>query len=152
AQKLENLPAWLAEAERGELRLERLPERARRLVALLRVAGQRLVQDVAQRAADGGPRALRRGERAVQHAPQHLRRVLAVERQLADQRFVQQHAQAEYVGARAHLTALDLLGRHVRGRAEHLPGRSDALGVEQLGDAKIRDFDARRALRLGRRL
>ncbi len=70
-----------------------------------------------------------------------MRGVLAVERQLPDQAFVQEHTEPEHVRARAHFAALDLLGRHVRGRAQDLAGGSDALRVEQLGDAEIGYFD-----------
>ncbi len=94
--------------------------------------------------ADGGPRAIGRRELPVEHAPQHLRRIATVERQASDQHLVQHHTQAEHVGASRDVAALDLLGGHVRGGAEHLPRGRDALRVEQLGDAEIGDLDVHR--------
>jgi hypothetical protein len=50
---------------------------------------------------------------------------------------VEEDAEAEEVRARVDLLPLDLLGCHVRGAAEHLPGRSHALRVEELRDPKV---------------
>ena len=42
----------------------------------------------------------------------------------------------------SHSLALDLLGRHVRGRAEHLAGGGHALHVDQLRDAEVGQLHA----------
>ncbi len=60
---------------------------------------------------------------------------------MAGEALVEQHAEAEDVGAHVDVAALDLLGRHVRGRAQHLPRRRHALRVEDLGDPEIGELD-----------
>ena len=44
---------------------------------------------------------------------------LALERALAVERLVERDAEGELIGARVDVAAGELLGRHVRGRAEH---------------------------------
>src|SRR5262249_17912140 len=77
---------------------------------------------------------------AVEHAPEDLRRVVPLERKVADDALVEEDAHAEDVGAPVDLTALDLLRRHVRGRAHDLSGGGDALRVEELCDAEVREL------------
>ena len=95
------------------------------------------------RAPDRRQFTIRRRIRPVEHAPEDLRRVLAVERQATDHGFVEEHTEGEHVGARPDVAPLDLLGSHVRGRAEHLARGRDALRVEQLRDAEVGQLDAR---------
>jgi hypothetical protein len=103
--------------------------------------GERPASDPAEGGADRRPRAIRGRERALQHPAQHLGRVLALEWQHSDGTLVEQHAEAEDVGALGDRPSLDLLRGHVRRRAENLPGRGDPLGVEELGDAEVRQLD-----------
>ncbi len=69
----------------------------------------------------------------------HHRQVLALERLVAGQHLVEHHAQREEVGPVVHLLALDLLRRHVVGRAEELTLLGEVRAVEP-GDAEVRDL------------
>jgi hypothetical protein len=68
-------------------------------------------------------------------------RVLALEGQLADGELVQHDAAREHVGAEVELLAEHVLGRHVRRRAEQLPGHGHALRVDHLRDAEVGQLD-----------
>ena len=86
----------------------------------------------------------------------HRRRTAAAqlrrrERQLADEQFVEHHAEREDVCARVDVgvAAIRLLGGHVFGRADHLAcfreqRGFDELLAERLGEAEVDDLDARR--------
>ena len=68
---------------------------------------------------------------------EHLVRVLALERQLADGELVEHDADGEHVGAEVERPALDVLGRHVRRRAEQLAGHGQPLEVDHVRDAEV---------------
>ena len=72
---------------------------------------------------------------------QHLVRVLPRERQLAGGQLVQHDADGEDVGAKIERPALDVLGRHVRRRAEQLAGDGHPLEVDDLRDAEVHQLD-----------
>ena len=56
-------------------------------------------------------------------------------------KLVQDHPERVDVRARVHLLAFDLLGRHVRGSADHAAGRRQTvLVVDELGDAEVEDL------------
>ena len=94
---------------------------------------------VAQRTPHGRPQRERVERRAVDHALEHLVRVLAGKRQRPGGEPVEDGAERKDVAARVGVAALDLLGRHVRGRAEQLAGRGHGRhgGVEHVGDAEV---------------
>ena len=112
---------------------------------------ERSVEDRGEALADG--RLLDLGGRvvAVEDAAEDLRGVRSLEGQMPHHRLVQEDADPEHVGPRVDRSALDLLGRHVRGAPEHLPRRRDALGVEELGDAEVGELDADAARGVARR-
>ena len=64
------------------------------------------------------------------------------EREPAGQQLVEHHPGGVDVGRRRQLLGLGLLGRHVRGRAEHLSrlGRQRLVAADHLGDAEVRDL------------
>jgi hypothetical protein len=63
-----------------------------------------------------------------------------VKRLAAGEHLVEHHAEREEVGPVVHLLALDLLGRHVVGRAQELPLLGEVRAVEA-GDPEIGDLD-----------
>jgi hypothetical protein len=131
------------DAEPHELRAKRVAHRAGVGEAVGRVPRERAVEQLAPRGADDRALPLRLGVLPVEHAPQHLRRVRAVERQVADHALVEEDADAEDIGAGVDLAAVDLLRRHVGGAAQHLPGRRHPLHVEELGDPEVGQLDRR---------
>src|SRR6185503_1944714 len=66
---------------------------------------------------------------------------LPLEREVTHHALVEQHAQREDVGAHVDFATLDLLGSHVRWRAENLPCRRHALRIEHLGDPEVGELD-----------
>ena len=54
---------------------------------------------------------------------EHIHQGLAVERPLAGRHLVEDHTQAEGVGAVIHRAPLGLFGAHVSGGSHDLPGR-----------------------------
>jgi hypothetical protein len=66
----------------------------------------------------------------------------AVEGQAPGGEDVEHGARGEDVGARVDVRALDLLGRHVRGRAEHLPRGGHLALVGDVGDAEVRELES----------
>ena len=103
--------------------------------AVVRILGQHLVEDGLQRF-----QVVRQGRRWLQGmAHQHRHRILAGERWLAGQQFVEQDAQRILICAAIDVLAAGLLRAHVGGRAQHQSGLGDARGehVGLLGDAEI---------------
>ena len=77
--------------------------------------------------------------RLLQDAEIELGEAAGLECWPAGQHLVKRGAQRPQVGARVHRVAVDLLGRHVAGRADRLPVRGQRLGVRPLalGGAEI---------------
>jgi len=115
-------------------------ERARELLtgleALAAVLGSRLPDDLHDRR-----RNRRRGARPVEDLRVQHRGQLARERRLAVEQLVEDHAERVDVGRGVDGLALHLLRGHVSRRADHAPGRGQAvLVVDQLGDAEVEDL------------
>ena len=110
-------------------------------VARVRLALQRLADDAIEPLADERVDRVRRLIATLGDALQDLVRVLAAERQLPGRQLIGQDADGEHVGAKIERPPLDVLGRHVRRRAEQLPGHRHALLVDDLRDAEVGELD-----------
>ena len=72
---------------------------------------------------------------------------LGLPRQRAGHRLVHEHAEREEIRASVDLDALDVLGRDVTGRPEHLLRERERGCVDDLGDAEVGELDAVARLR-----
>ena len=117
---------------------ERPLELARRLVAGLRVALERLHHHGAQLLGDVRVDPGRVGDLALLHRAQHGQLRVPIEQPASGEHLPEDDAQREDVRARVHVLAARLLGRHVRELAlEH--ARRGQL-VARLGDAEVREL------------
>ncbi len=81
-------------------------------------------------------------------AHQGVVRVLTAKRQLTADQLVQHRAQREQVAARVDALAFDVLGRHIRRRAQQLAGGGDVVFVGDAGDAEVTQHDGGVAMRV----
>ena len=93
--------------------------------------------DPAEPVADPRVRRARIDVLAVGDLLQHLVRVLALEREPPDAQLIKHDAEREHVGAEVELPAFDVLGRHVRRRAEQLARHGQPLEVDHVRDAEV---------------
>ena len=80
----------------------------------------------------------------VQHLVDDIADAVGLERIAADQQFVERDADREQVGTGIGDAAAQLLGRHVLGRAQHVPPRQGLIRRQAgagTGDAEIHDLD-----------
>jgi hypothetical protein len=133
-----------------ELRLHRRGHLPRRGEAIARRVRQGAIDQRAPPLAHRRPLPLRRRIEPLEHAPQHLRRVVPPEGERADDALVQEHTGGEDVGALVDLSPFDLLRRHVRRAPQHLPGGGHPLRIQQLGDAEVGQLHHRARPRLRR--
>ncbi len=104
---------------------------------------------VGDRRGDRGLAFPERGRR-LREVREHHHRSRPGERRLAGEQTVERGAERVDVGPRVQLAALDLLGRHERGRARHgVAGELRLFGVGRAGDAEVAELHRGR---LGRRI
>ena len=88
-------------------------------VAVVGPLRERALQDLVDPRGQLGPGVAHERDRRVRVQPGGLDVAVGVERHLAGQRVVEQHAERVHVGARVERLAGRLLGRQVVARAEH---------------------------------
>ena len=140
-EEANQLAARIVEAGVGQIFDELAAQLAHVGVARRLVLGHRPRDDRRELAADARVHRVRRRVDALADSLQHLVRVLAAEGQLPGRQLIEQDADGEHVGAKVDAAALDVLGRHVRGRAEELARHRHALLVDHLRDAEVGELD-----------
>ena len=108
--------------------------------ALVRVLGERLLDDLDERRRRAGRDLGERRRLLLHHLEQHAVHRLGVERLAAGQQLVEHAAEREHVGARVGLLAAHLLGGHVVRRPHHRAGAGH-VGAAQAGQPEVHDLD-----------
>src|SRR5262249_48594032 len=122
-----------------------------RLKTLLRILLEAAQRDLLERRWYRGVSQRRPNGAFLQLLQENRRRRLIRERHFADEHLVQDDAERVDIAARIDSPALDLLGRHVVGRAERAAGARELRRlVEGLGDAEVDQLRELAAVRAGR--
>ncbi len=122
ANRRGNRGARLRQVHRAEIDAKVLE----RLVALIRLLGQRTPEDVLKRGRRVLEIAIERRRGLVQNGVGRREPRILHERMRAGHHFIQAHAEGENVGAGIEREALELFGRHVGRGAGNLAGRGHA--------------------------
>src|SRR5690606_11808276 len=127
------------EREEGDERARELERSARSLVAMPREGS---LDELAHFVREIGTVRLERSAPPHEDGDHQVARRLRREGPREGQGLVEDHAERVDVDPLIEVDLrLELLGRHVPWRADHLPGAREALEIAQLGDAEVEELD-----------